>query len=71
MTVSSWCAKPALELLAYRGGIVNPVEIRDHKQYFNRDDLHALFAAPAGLELHEHSYSQWRFNNRAFAIRSA
>ena len=70
LTVPSWYAKPVLEFLAFRVGIVNPVEIRDHKQYFNREDLYTLFDATAGLELQEHAYFQWRFNNRAFAIRS-
>lgn len=39
MTVPSKIAKPVLEFLAYRLHVVSEVEIKDHKQYFNRSDL--------------------------------
>ena len=71
LTVPSWYAKPVLEFLAFRLGIVNPDEIRDHKRYFNREDLYNIFDSTADLDLKEHVYFQWRFNNRAFALRSA
>ena len=69
LTVPSWYAKPVLEFLAFKVGIVNPDEILDHKRYFNREDLYALFESTDGLDIEEHAYFQWRFNNRLFARR--
>jgi len=61
-TVPSHWAKPVLEFLAFRLGIVNPKEIADHKRYFNRSDLQRLFAQ-AGLEPIRHQYFQAGMNN--------
>ena len=69
LTVPSWYAKPVLEFLAYRVGIINSEEIRDHKRYFNREDLFGLIGATPGLEVVRHEYFQWRFNNLMFAVR--
>lgn len=69
LTVPSWHAKPVLEFLAFKVGIVNPDEIRDHKQYFNREDLFKIFNSIDGLTVKEHAYFQWRFNNRVFVLR--
>jgi 2-polyprenyl-3-methyl-5-hydroxy-6-metoxy-1,4-benzoquinol methylase len=71
ITVPSWYAKPVLEFLAYRMGIVNPDEIRDHKRYFNREDLFDLIRATPGLKVVTHEYFQWRFNNLLFVTRTA
>jgi len=71
LTVPSWYAKPVLEFLSFRLGIVNPDEIRDHKQYFNREDLFELVGAIPGLQIGHHQYFQWRFNNLLFATRKA
>lgn len=70
LTVPSWYAKPVLEFLAFRMGIVNPEEIRDHKQYFNREDLLDIIGATPGLRVVKHEYFQWRFNNLLFAVRT-
>ena len=67
MTVPSWYAKPVLEFLSFRLGIVNPEEIRDHKRYFNREDLYEIFDQVEALAIVEHEYFQWRFNNRLVA----
>lgn len=70
LTVPSWYAKPVLEFLAFRMGVVNPEEIRDHKRYFNRGDLLDIVDATPGLRVVKHEYFQWRFNNFLFAVRS-
>jgi 2-polyprenyl-3-methyl-5-hydroxy-6-metoxy-1,4-benzoquinol methylase len=67
LTVPSWYAKPVLEFMAFRLGIVNPQEISDHKRYYNRIDLFELFQPLSNLQIMEHTYFQWRFNNRLFA----
>jgi 2-polyprenyl-3-methyl-5-hydroxy-6-metoxy-1,4-benzoquinol methylase len=69
LTVPSWYAKPVLEFLSYRVGIISPDEIRDHKRYFNREDLVRLVADVGGLKLIHHDYFQWRFNNLLFVTR--
>ena len=61
-TVPSNIAKPVLEFLSYRLGIVNQDEIRDHKQYFNRGSIVALLTN-AGFTDIEHRYFQFGMNN--------
>jgi ubiquinone/menaquinone biosynthesis C-methylase UbiE len=61
-TVPSRAAKPVLEFLSYRLGIVNEAEIRDHKRYFNRRDLAEIFAE-AGFREVTHRYFQFGMNN--------
>jgi ubiquinone/menaquinone biosynthesis C-methylase UbiE len=70
LTVPSWHAKPVLEFLAFRIGIINPDEIRDHKRYFDREDLFALIGATPELRVVNHEYFQWRFNNFLFVVRA-
>jgi 2-polyprenyl-3-methyl-5-hydroxy-6-metoxy-1,4-benzoquinol methylase len=69
ITVPSRYAKPVLEFLAFKLGIVSPEEIADHKRYFNRDDLLNFFLDMPELEIAEHGYFQWRFNNLLFATK--
>ena len=64
VTVPSHVAKPLLEFLAYRLGVVNPREIADHKRYFGKRDLEAL-SDKAGLNMVTHKYFQFGFNNFA------
>ena len=54
LTVPSWYAKPVLEFLAFKLRVVNPDEIRDHKRYFNREELFAMFGNVPGMEVKEH-----------------
>ena len=61
-TVPSKTAKPVLEFLSYKLGIVNEAEIRDHKQYFNKKDLADIFSE-AGFGKVEHRYFQFWMNN--------
>jgi ubiquinone/menaquinone biosynthesis C-methylase UbiE len=68
-TVPSKAAKPVLEFLSYKLGIVNEAEIRDHKQYFNKKDLAEIFAE-AGFGKMEHKYFQFGMNNFFVAFTS-
>jgi 2-polyprenyl-3-methyl-5-hydroxy-6-metoxy-1,4-benzoquinol methylase len=61
LTVPSRAARPVLEFLAYRIGIVSEAEIRDHKAYYNYRDLHALFNGKFIIE--RHRYFQFGMNN--------
>lgn len=62
ITVPSWAAKPVLEFLSYRLGIVNEEEVRDHKTYFWKKELLSL-AEQAGFRDLKHKYFQLVFNN--------
>lgn len=66
ITVPSWYAKPVLEFLSYKLNLINPAEIRDHKRYYNKEDLVALVGGIDRLQLKNHAYFQWRFNNKIF-----
>ena len=68
ITVPSWYAKPVLEFLSYKLNLINPDEIRDHKRYYDRQDLFSLIERVDGLNLQNHVYFQWRFNNRIFCL---
>lgn len=61
-TVPSKISKPVLEFLAFRLGIVNPSEIRDHKCYYDKASLVRLFSS-AGFSNVEHSVFQLGMNN--------
>lgn len=69
-TVPSTWSKPVLEFLSFKLNIVNPDEIRDHKQYFNRELLSALFEK-AGFVNFSHHYFQLWMNNFFCAERRA
>jgi 2-polyprenyl-3-methyl-5-hydroxy-6-metoxy-1,4-benzoquinol methylase len=70
ITVPSWYAKPVLEFLSFRLNLINPSEIRDHKRYYNKEDLVSLVSRVDALHLQNHSYFQWRFNNLLFCRNS-
>jgi ubiquinone/menaquinone biosynthesis C-methylase UbiE len=69
LTVPSWRAKPVLEFLAFRLGVVSRAEIEDHKRYYDRADLEALFATLPQLAIEEHRYFQLGMNNHCVARR--
>lgn len=69
VTVPSKYAKPVLESLAFNIGIVSRDEILDHKNYFNKEDLEQLFDKVESLQIQEHTYFQWCFNNHLFAVK--
>lgn len=68
LTVPSWLAKPVLEFLAFRLGIINRQEILDHKRYFDRGELWDLFSEN-GFKIKYHRYFQFRMNNILVAIK--
>jgi SAM-dependent methyltransferase len=70
VTVPSHAAKPVLEFLAFKLGLVNAAEIADHKRYFGRLDLQTL-SEQAGLRMLTHRYFQMGFNNFATLGRNA
>ena len=61
LTVPSKAAKPVLEFLAYRVGLVSEAEIRDHKCYYTKRSLSELIS-PIGLEIEAHHYFQLGMN---------
>ncbi|MDR2580627.1 MAG: class I SAM-dependent methyltransferase [Fibromonadaceae bacterium] len=61
-TVPSKAAKPVLEFLSYKLGVVSEAEIKDHKRYFNKKDLAEIFAE-AGFREMKHRYFQFGMNN--------
>ena len=44
LTTPDPSAKPVLEFLSYKLGLIEEHEIRDHKKYFSRKELRSLFA---------------------------
>jgi 2-polyprenyl-3-methyl-5-hydroxy-6-metoxy-1,4-benzoquinol methylase len=62
LTVPSNAAKPVLEFLAFRLGIVSAAEIRDHKCYYNKDLLRQVLSN-TGLVMEDHRYFQLGMNN--------
>lgn len=69
LTVPSNAAKPVLEFLAFRIGIVNPEEIADHKAYYNKDSL-ARILDLTGFTVIKHAYFQLGMNNFCVAKKS-
>jgi len=68
LTVPSKAARPVLEFLAFRLGVVSRAEIADHKIYYDRDSL-SLLLRLAGFTLRRHRYFQLGMNNFCVAAR--
>lgn len=68
MTVPSKIAKPVLEFMAFYLKIVNDNEIRDHKKYYNCEDIKSLMNQ-TGLIVEEHRYFQMGMNNYCVAMK--
>lgn len=68
LTVPSKAARPVLEFLAYRLGVVSEAEIRDHKCYYDRASLAEIFRG-TGLAIDRHAYFQLGMNNFLCATR--
>lgn len=64
LTVPSKAAKPVLEFLAFRLGVVSSAEIRDHKCYYTRRLLRQVVSG-TGLVIETHHYFQLGMNNFA------
>jgi ubiquinone/menaquinone biosynthesis C-methylase UbiE len=62
LTVPSKAAKPVLEFLSFRLGLVNRDEILDHKAYHDRKSLETLFEA-SGLQMKKYRNFQLGMNN--------
>jgi len=68
LTVPSKLARPVLEFLAFRLGVVSRIEIADHKLYYDRKSLSRLLE-PVGFTLRRHRYFQLGMNNFCVAER--
>ena len=62
ITVPTQRAKPVLELLSYRLGIVSKLEISDHKKYYDKKDLFDLLY-PCGFVVEYYHTFQLGFNS--------
>lgn len=70
LTTPSPIAKPVLEFLAFRLGIVSPQEIADHKHYFSKNELRQLLLAVGFPESTIYiKYFQLWFNIFALAVK--
>jgi 2-polyprenyl-3-methyl-5-hydroxy-6-metoxy-1,4-benzoquinol methylase len=70
LTTPTPAAKPVLEFLAYRVGLVSKREIDEHKHYFNRHELLEIMTQ-AGFELDNIKAEVFQiiFNNRVIAVK--
>ncbi len=69
LTVPSIWSKPLLEFLAYRLGVLDEKEIRDHKHYFTRDRLEKLLVHDARFRQFRHHYFQLGMNNFCIVVK--
>ena len=63
MTVPSIWSKPVLEFLAFKLGVVDPVQIKTHKTYYNYNLIMELFSNIERLVIKKHQYFQIFMNN--------
>ncbi len=63
LTVPGKKAKPVLEFLAFKIGIVNRQEIEDHKKYYDLEEINLLISDIDGLSIIKHEYFQFGMNN--------
>ncbi len=63
LTVPGKKAKPVLEFLAYKLGIVNKKEIEDHKMYYDLPELQALIKSVGQFTIVKHVHFQLGMNN--------
>jgi len=69
ITVPSVWAKPVLEFLSFKLGIVSKAEILDHKRYYNAEILHNVIIESAGFTKIYHKYFQLWMNNFCVATK--
>jgi len=67
LTTPSPVAKPLLEFLAYRIKIISEKDIRDHKKYYNQDELERLFDKFTDLRI---SYFLFGLNTMVIAQKT-
>ncbi|MCI5224437.1 MAG: class I SAM-dependent methyltransferase [Candidatus Electrothrix sp. AR4] len=63
LTVPGKRAKPVLEFLSFKLGIVSKAEIDDHKKYYDFKELNDLSGQIDGLEIIQHRHFQFGMNN--------
>ncbi|MBX2863019.1 MAG: methyltransferase domain-containing protein [Leptolyngbyaceae cyanobacterium MAG.088] len=63
LTVPSIWAKPVLEFLSYKLGIISEAEIRDHKRYYTRERLRRCLIDNGDFTDFIHKYFQLWMNN--------
>jgi len=63
LTVPSIRSQPVLEFLSYKIGIVDSAEIRDHKKYYDRNELDSLFSRFKDMIIVQHHFFQFGMNN--------
>jgi 2-polyprenyl-3-methyl-5-hydroxy-6-metoxy-1,4-benzoquinol methylase len=68
LTVPGKRARPVLLFLCHRLKLISEREMRDHRQYFDRADLEALFAR-TGMAIERHRYFELGMNNFCVARR--
>ncbi len=66
LTTPSTYAKPVLEFLSFKLKIINEDEIRDHKNYFNKERLVDILKK-SGFSFVKHRYFQLFMNNFIYA----
>ncbi|MCI5208413.1 MAG: glycosyltransferase [Candidatus Electrothrix sp. ATG2] len=63
LTVPGKRAKPVLEFLSFKLGIVNRAEIEDHKKYYDLEELKNLIQQVDSLDIVQHRHFQLGMNN--------
>lgn len=67
ITTPSPIAKPILEFLAFRLGVVSKQEIKDHKKYYSKDELVSLLVS-CGFKQKNIEVKSFSFGMNTFAI---
>ncbi len=62
-TTPSYRAKPILEFLAFKLGVISPREIAEHQRYFSKEDLLKLLPPALNSNQIFHRYFEWGMNN--------
>jgi ubiquinone/menaquinone biosynthesis C-methylase UbiE len=63
LTVPSIWSQPVLEFLSYRLKLVDEAEIRDHKRYYDRNQLRKVLIEEVNFQDFYHQYFQFWMNN--------
>jgi SAM-dependent methyltransferase len=66
LTTPTIHAKPILEFMAFKLGVIDLAGVREHKNYFNKRLL-GEFCLAAGFVSHKHSYFEFWMNNFLYA----
>lgn len=69
ITVPTPTAKPVLEFLAYKAGVINEDEIRDHKVYYNQSLLNQTLQQE-GFQITKYQKFQLGFNSFCVAKKA-